>query len=132
MIPSFAIFRTAEPFRGQSGVYALIDPRFDLVLYVGQSVDIGRRYTEHCDLDAYGGNRAKRRWIKGLFKAGLLPELRVLAICDNQIDMDRLELIFIQIYRLNSQCQLNIADGGQRMRRRRPVIFPDQKSWPPA
>lgn len=63
------------------GIYGLVDPRTDLIRYVGQSVDIDGRYEQHVDTDFYCGNLAKRKWIKELKMVGLLPRLVVLATC---------------------------------------------------
>lgn len=67
---------------GKPGIYALTDPlRGHLVAYVGQSVDIGRRYIEHVSGTAMSDS--KLQWTRDLRLAGLVPGLVVIEWCDD-------------------------------------------------
>lgn len=105
----------ATKFKAVSGVYALVDPRTNRVLYCGQSLDIDYRYRQHLDPDAYTSNVNKRRWIAELRAAGLRPRLVILAKCEWP-ESDEVEKQFIRNYRLAGQCELNVATGGKRSR----------------
>ncbi len=59
-------------------IYALIDPRDNLVHYVGISVDAETRFYGH--MHDVTGNYEERRWIKSLKKNGLSPILQVLEV----------------------------------------------------
>ena len=57
-------------------IYALIDPRDNLVHYVGISINAESRFYEH--LHEVTGNFDEARWIKSLKKNGLSPMLQIL------------------------------------------------------
>src|SRR5258708_6952817 len=57
-------------------IYALVDPRDNLVHYVGLSVDAESRLDGH--LTGSGGSIQKRKWLLELRKARLVPTLRIL------------------------------------------------------
>ncbi len=59
-------------------IYALIDPRTDIIRYIGKSDDPHRRLSEHLSLLS---STYKARWLAQLAAAGLLPEIRVLEEC---------------------------------------------------
>jgi hypothetical protein len=63
-------------------IYALIDPRDNLVHYVGISVDAETRFYGH--MHDVTGNFEERRWIKGLKKNGLSPILQVLEVINGE------------------------------------------------
>lgn len=106
---------TPSHFKATSGVYALVDPRSNRVMYVGQSVDIDYRFRQHIKPSGYDGNIEKRRWIAGLESAGLKPKLVVLAECDWP-ESDEIETQFIRNFKVSGQCELNLAGGGQQNR----------------
>lgn len=59
-------------------IYALKDPRSDVIRYIGKTRNVDRRYREHC---FYGSpNRRMREWIVELSTEGLLPVICVLEI----------------------------------------------------
>lgn len=53
-------------------IYGLIDPRDNRIKYIGQTVDLERRYKEHC---AMYGETAKDVWIAEMAALGLKPGL---------------------------------------------------------
>jgi hypothetical protein len=100
-------------FRPISGVYALVDPRTDRVMYIGQSVDIDYRYRQHCNPNpkTWDGNLDKRRWIDELKALGKKPTLRILSEC-RQPEMDQAEIDLLRDYKAKGQAELNMANGG--------------------
>jgi len=102
-------------FSSTSGVYALVDPRTNRVMYVGQSVDIDFRYRQHVNPNNYDTNREKRQWIWGLKAVGLVPKLIVIAECEWPAS-DDVEQQYIKLYKSNGQCELNLAAGGKYSR----------------
>ena len=57
-------------------IYALIDPRDDIIRYVGLSIDAQIRYKDH--LKCLGVSHKERRWISELKQIHLKPLLRIL------------------------------------------------------
>jgi hypothetical protein len=58
-------------------VYALIDPRYDVVKYIGQTTNKWSRWRHHCK--PVKSDRTKRAWwIRGLIKSGHKPVMIVL------------------------------------------------------
>lgn len=98
-------------FRPASGVYALVDPRTNRVMYVGQSIDAEYRFRQHCNPEGFDGNRAKSQWIDGLRRAGLAPRLVILREALGP-DSDDAERELIAEYRGRGEAELNRADGG--------------------
>lgn len=69
-----------------SGVYALIDPRDGGIKYIGQSVDINKRYKEHCRcLKKY----PVYRWVNELKSLALKPDLIVMQEHEPPIDIEK-------------------------------------------
>ena len=65
------------------GIYGLTDPIADNVVYIGRSVDIGKRFWRHLrgDGDTYAGTLKsdKRYWMYDVFESGQKPGLVVLS-----------------------------------------------------
>jgi hypothetical protein len=80
-------------------------------MYVGQSENIGVRYRKHCGLGGWEQNFARMAWISELAREGLVPTLRVLAVCEWP-EVDEVERRFIREFRAAGHAELNIADGG--------------------
>jgi hypothetical protein len=110
-----AAVESLPEFRQKSGVYALVDPRSGRVMYCGQSLDVDYRYRQHVEGNGYAGNPEKARWIAGLRAQGLAPKLVILAECDWP-ESDDVEKQFIRNFKVNGQCELNKAAGGQQNR----------------
>jgi hypothetical protein len=98
-------------FKAIRGIYALVDPRTDRIMYVGQSIDIDKRYRSHLDTDRYEPNVPKRRWIKELTKAGMKPQLIVLEEC-GFAELDEAERRILSSLKAEGSAELNLAPGG--------------------
>jgi hypothetical protein len=94
-----------------TGIYALIDPRTDRVMYVGQSVDIDYRFRQHLHAWRNDSNRKKIRWIGELQKLGMVPLLRILEERPFQ-GCDEAETRWIRHFKVLGQCEFNRAPGG--------------------
>lgn len=102
-------------FKVKSGVYALVDPRSNRVMYCGVACDIEYRFRQHLDVERYDSNREKVRWIAGLKANGLSPRLVILDEC-TWPESDETERSRIRQYKLSGQCELNKASGGATSR----------------
>ena len=101
-------------FSGLCGVYALIDPRTGVVMYVGQSDDCRYRYMGH--LNAKGENNPrKNEWVAEPDALGLKPTL---SLVKKSYGPKKDEVEIKEICRLHplGQCQLNMTmrDSGPR------------------
>jgi hypothetical protein len=91
-------------------IYALVDPKYERVRYVGKSVNLENRYEQHlCEFT--GVNPRKERWIQNLKDKGLKPELVVIEECD-QSNWEEREKYWIAYYRELYSDLTNISDGG--------------------
>ena len=93
-----------------SGVYALIDPRTGVVMYVGQSDDFRYRYMGH--LNAKGENNPrKNEWVAEPDALGLKPTL---SLVKKSYGPKKDEVEIKEICRLHplGQCQLNMTMRG--------------------
>lgn len=94
-----------------SGVYALVDPRDDRIMYIGQSVDIGTRLKQHLNPKSNVTNWPLHGWIMSLIREGTEPLCRVLVRCE-QPEMDAVEIQAIREHRAAGDCIFNVAKGG--------------------
>lgn len=101
-----------QEFKRKCGIYALIDPVTDRVMYVGQAEDIEKRFRQHCDGNTFAGNVQKREWVVGLFHQGRKPECKVLEYCESVGDLDSAEKRWIHHYKADGQAELNRSVGG--------------------
>lgn len=58
---------------GEVAIYALVDPRTNTILYVGQTIDLKRRIGQHLN--------ARREWVAELAASALQPRIDVLETC---------------------------------------------------
>lgn len=79
-------------------IYALIDPRDQLVRYVGMSQDVIRRFGSHLRLEHDESNPAKTAWISDLSSHVLLPILSVLETGLTFYDASRREKYWITYF----------------------------------
>lgn len=91
-------------------IYALLDPRDKRIRYVGKTNNLKRRYEQHI-YEHTGINPRKERWINGLRKGGLLPEIKVVEECtvDNWQERER---SWISKCREEYDDLINLTDGG--------------------
>jgi hypothetical protein len=97
-------------------IYALVDPRFDDVRYVGAtSRSVETRLFEHIENPT---NRRTRVWIRGLQDAGEWPEVVTLQTVSR--GWERAEMEWIAWFRARADL-LNVDDGGR--------LFEDGTGW---
>jgi hypothetical protein len=83
----------AEGVRGASvWIYALVDPRTEVVRYVGQTVDVVRRCRAHFGA---GAENRVAAWVKGLRAGGVEPRVDILAIAHSFEEANEIERVFI-------------------------------------
>lgn len=79
-------------------IYGLIDPRGNRIKYIGQTIDIERRYKQHCSPKK---KTKKDEWIRELLNDGLIPALVHLETVSS-IDASNRESWWIQMLEVNS------------------------------
>jgi hypothetical protein len=82
-------------------IYALTDPSSGDVHYVGQAVDLWKRYARH--LFMLGGRVEKQAWLKDLKAKGTLPGLKILEVVSPD-EADCRERWWISEYRRQGWC----------------------------
>ena len=106
-------------------IYGLIDPRYDVIRYVGESSEPWKRvylpYTEgrpfqsHVATAQHGGSSHKDFWIRGLLEEGEVPKLVILDFGEWTVDeVASREVQFIAMYRDLGENLLNKSGGGER------------------
>lgn len=91
-------------------IYALVDPRYNDIRYVGKSLKPQLRLKQHINEKAC--NRGKISWIEDLKKSELVPEMRILETCDER-NWDERERWWIKYGRENGWELLNLTEGGE-------------------
>lgn len=86
-------------------IYGLIDPRDIRIKYVGQTIDMARRYREHCE-DVSGN--AKSLWVRELKGKGLVPQMVQLEVVSRQ-SANYKENWWIQLLKNNGEVVTNTA-----------------------
>lgn len=66
-------------------IYALIDPRDDVVRYVGITINVQVRLYGHLT-NSIGGNLRVKQWITELHQEGISPNLHILETINADID----------------------------------------------
>ena len=87
------------------GVYTLIDPNTNKVKYVGQSVDIQKRISQHMRDAITSG--AKAKWLIDLHDQGQLPNVRIVASGLTRNEANTLEKRLIREYINDGEKLLN-------------------------
>jgi hypothetical protein len=91
-------------------IYTLVDPRTDLVRYVGQTSNPKVRYRNHLKGNKYRSTHTTN-WIQGLLDLGLKPKMIEIDICEIK-DIDLTEQNYIKLYK-SFGCKLtNHSIGG--------------------
>lgn len=94
------------------GIYALLEPDTDRVMYVGQSIDVMFRYRQHCDSLSADPNFGKIEWVGELRHEGRKPKLVVLEEVKTEEALDGAERRWIHHFKALGQAELNISSGG--------------------
>lgn len=89
-------------------IYALIDPETNKIRYIGQTINVKRRYRQH--LSAKDTNKHKFNWINSLKSKNLKPLIKVIGIYDRSI-IDNMERFWID-YCKRIGCKLVNCDSG--------------------
>lgn len=91
-------------------VYGLLCPDTYMCKYVGVTVNIKRRYSQHCSIPMNSGRNKRERWLKSLIKNNKKPILFI--ISQPTPDYEQQEINWIKYYRYyNSEELVNTADG---------------------
>lgn len=88
------------------GIYALICPDTERIKYIGQSVDIRKRYLSHLRSDSM---YPVSLWIKNLKKENKKPKLKIMLECDRVV-LDKEEIKLISSVGIRGL--YNISTGG--------------------
>jgi hypothetical protein len=95
---------------GGPQIYALVDPRDGCIRYIGKANSASDRFKGH--LSAASKRKTPvYRWVRELFAAGMLPELKILL--DSSQDWQADERRLISEHRISGKL-LNVADGGDQ------------------
>lgn len=90
----------------KSGIYALCCPDTGEVKYIGQSINIPLRFSQHkCGI----GRSGSAKWVRSLKEGGKVPVLKILERCLKE-DLNDKEVEFIVQYGLKNL--LNTLPGG--------------------
>lgn len=92
-------------------IYALLDPDTDEVRYIGKTINLKQRFTDHYNTSAKGNNPYKARWIGKLKAQGKRPKMIVLEECavDTWEDIER---HWITHHRSIGSRLTNVLSGG--------------------
>jgi hypothetical protein len=107
-----AKYQMKSEYQPVRGVYALSDPTTGRVRYIGKSVDTDFRYRQHVSMYANDNNLKKMEWLSGLLRQGLKPNLKILRICQSQIEMNTAEKELIREFKAQGEAELNVSPGG--------------------
>lgn len=93
-------------------IYVLKHPVTKEVRYVGQTVNVNKRYQEHLCVNEKDAALHKGRWINKLLKVDLKPTIEVVEIVSNLNWKDR-ERYWISYYKSSKNNLTNLTDGGE-------------------
>jgi hypothetical protein len=94
-------------------IYGLIDPRTDILRYVGQTKSPKKRYWRHCH-PAKNQRTHRDNWIRSLLGQGLTPTFIELARAPTRDEANTAESFWISSLRASGGLLLNLEDGGKR------------------
>lgn len=86
-------------------IYGLIDPRDNKIKYIGQTIDLERRYKQHCSVY---GNSSKDQWVLELINSGFKPALVHLETVQS-IDANPREQWWIELLKVIGGDMVNTA-----------------------
>lgn len=92
-------------------IYTLSDPISYETRYVGKTLNIKKRYSEHIN-ESKTNNTRKSNWIRKLSKEEKLPIIDVIDICD-ECSFSFWEMHYISLYKSWGFRLLNHTDGGE-------------------
>jgi hypothetical protein len=113
-------------------IYGLVDPRTKLLRYVGRTVNLQRRYTQHLLPSALKKHTHKTHWLRDLLTTGARPELCVIESCCTPEELRRAEIFYIEYFTLSGAALTNATDGGDGVIRgfkRSPAVVEKMRAY---
>lgn len=92
-------------------IYVLVDPRDDMIRYVGKTINLRARYACHC-CPKEGNGLYVKRWLKQLKDQNLYPVMELLEICTDDIWKER-EIYWIAMGKELNWPITNLTKGGE-------------------
>lgn len=92
-------------------IYILIDPRTNMIRYVGKADNCDNRFRKHI-YEANTKNNHKANWIKSLLKENLTPILEIIDEVDN-CEWEFWECHYISLYKSWGFVLVNQTNGGE-------------------
>lgn len=116
-------------------IYGLIDPRTNVVCYIGKTTNPKKRLKDH--LVNLRKPSLKVNWIKSLKSKGLVPIIKILKECEIN-EMTKWEIFFIEEHRKTNSRLKNMTVGGdggamlfpKKNPNNKKVIGSNLKIWP--
>jgi len=100
-------------------IYSLSDPRTAHVKYIGQTINVEKRYNLHLFHSKQGRARThKEKWINGLLNDNLKPEINILWQGDVSL-LDQKEIEYIALFKSFGAKLTNATLGGLTTRGRK-------------
>jgi len=94
-------------------IYGLIDPRTKELRYIGMSSTGLKRPKTHLNPSTYNkSNTYVYCWIKSLVKENLQPEIMVIDECSSYIELQDLEIFYINYFKAIGCKLTNLREGG--------------------
>lgn len=94
-------------------IYTLSDPQTEEIRYVGQTVNVEKRYALHLFHSKNGRARThKEKWINSLMAEGKKPLIEIIWKGDYSL-IDEREIYFISLFKLFEQRLTNSTNGGK-------------------
>lgn len=88
-------------------IYCLVDPRDNLVKYIGQTISkLEKRYNQHL-VDYKRRNCKVNSWIKSLITKDLKPIIEIIEDNIDEINLDKKEIAYIALYK---SCGANLKN----------------------
>lgn len=110
-------------------IYALRDPRTKLIHYVGQTINLERRYNQHLRYSETTGTFSMADWFQSLRESGNHPEVAELEVCECATDANEREKFWIKKLIQENHPILNHASGGRSTRSSKNVDRTRFEDW---